>query len=276
MLTISNGYIRLRLNYMINITGLPDNVSGIDVLFDFTMDTPGFWEGFWDRREGLGAGGADPDLKSQTLRRYHQLLWSRELPNGEMMNLEDGRSRFYLKWNDIYFGSDSITASFRHTRDKWLIQKVQDSIPDYKSYTESYLHHNYTLGGMMILPAIRWSINQARGCNPRIRDRWDLTLECIRRYYLGESTPLDSTLTLPTNVHFFELFVDFKGFVDFFFLQDCVASDYSKVVLWLDTPLFETNPIPKTVDAYRFFIDKEIEFVESRNNRIDSFIKRQT
>ena len=128
----------------------------------------------------------------------------------------------------------------------------------------------------MILPAIRWSINQARGCNPRIRDRWDLTLECIRRYYLGESTPLDSTLTLPTNVHFFELFVDFKGFVDFFFLQDCVASDYSKVVLWLDTPLFETNPIPKTVDAYRFFIDKEIEFVESRNNRIDSFIKRQT
>ena len=33
----------------------------IDVKFDFTSDTKGFWDGFWERNDGLGAGGADPD-----------------------------------------------------------------------------------------------------------------------------------------------------------------------------------------------------------------------
>jgi len=28
---------------------------------------------------------------------------------------------------------------------------------------------------------------------------------------------------------FFELFVDFKGYIDYFYLQDCVSYDYSKV-----------------------------------------------
>ena len=29
------------------------------------------------------AGGGDPDRYSGTLRRYHQLLWSKPLPNGQ-------------------------------------------------------------------------------------------------------------------------------------------------------------------------------------------------
>ena len=41
-----------------------------------------------------------------------------------------------------------------------------------------------------------------------ICDRWDLTLECIRRFYAGEPTPLDSALK--KSRVFFELFVDFK------------------------------------------------------------------
>lgn len=35
-------------------------IRDIDVNFDFTSDTKGFWEGFWERNDGLGAGGADP------------------------------------------------------------------------------------------------------------------------------------------------------------------------------------------------------------------------
>ena len=81
-------------------------------------------------------------------------------------------------------------------------------------------------------------------------------------------------LNHPTNVLFFNLFVDFKGFVDFFFLQDCVSDDYQEVKLWLDTPLFDTNPIPKTIEDYLGFINRELDLVERRNRRIERFISQ--
>ena len=117
---------------------------------------------------------------------------------------------------------------------------------------------------------MKGGINQSRGCNPFIRDRWDLTLECIRMYYNGEDNPLSKTLI--ENKNFFDLFVDFKGYVDFFYLQDCVSNDYSKVNLWLDTKLFESNPIPKTTEAYEIWMDNQLSFVEKRNKRIQNAI----
>ncbi len=60
----------------------------IDTDFDFTTDTPHFWDGFWERKGGLGYCGNDPDSRSPTLRRYHSILWSRELPDGRKMELE--------------------------------------------------------------------------------------------------------------------------------------------------------------------------------------------
>lgn len=39
----------------------------IDTSFDFTTDSPGYWDGFWERNAGLGAGGSDPDNASPTL-----------------------------------------------------------------------------------------------------------------------------------------------------------------------------------------------------------------
>ena len=254
---------------------LPDSLRDIDVHFDFTKDcTPNFWDGFWERNSGLGAGNSDPDSRSPMARRYHQLLWSRPLPNGEVMKLEDGRSKFYLRWNELYFGSDSITATFRYYKNKDFLEKVRKVVPEYESFVESYLRKLYTIGGLMLFPSFRMALNQSRGFNARISDRWDLTLECIRRYYHGESSPLDKCLNHPTNQEFFNMFLDFKGFVDFFFLQDCVTEDYSKVIMWLDTPLFDTNPIPKTTEDYFDFINKELTFVEQRNKRIKDFCKQ--
>ena len=46
---------------------------------------------------------------------------------------------------------------------------------------------------------------------------------------------------------FFKLFIDFKGYMDLFLLQDCVDDDYNGK-LWLDTSLFETLLMPKTID----------------------------
>lgn len=240
----------------------------IDVSFDFTTDTPDYWTGFWDRNNGLGAGGNDPDALSKTLKKYHQILWSKELPNGEYMDLSMGTGSKYLTWKDFRFGSDSITASFRYNKYREMIGQVKQACPDYKSYMENYIHSSYTIGGSIIFPKRMGGINQSRGCNPFIKDRWDLSLECIRRYYLGEESPLYDVLLKDKS--FFSLFVDFKGYVDFFYLQDCVSPDYSTVKMWLGEPVFTDCPLPQTVDSYFSWIENNLAFVKKRNQRIQA------
>jgi hypothetical protein len=60
------------------------------------------------------SNGKDPDSASKTLKAYHQLLWSKPLPNGQVMQLEIDKG--CLRWGDMWFGCDSITASFSHWR----------------------------------------------------------------------------------------------------------------------------------------------------------------
>lgn len=67
------------------------------------------------------------------------------------------------------------------------------------------------------------TINGRRGTHHQIKDRFDLTLECIRRHYTGEGSPLADTLDRYTG--FFALFQDFAGYVNFFFLSDLVRDD---------------------------------------------------
>ena len=114
-------------------------------------------------------------------------------------------------------------------------------------------------------------MNQQRGMNSLIADRWDLTLECIRRYYAGQESPLYKTLQ--SDKGFYDLFVDFKGYVDFFFLQDCVSHDYSKVDIWMGDTSFKKSGLPKTVDEYFEFIRREHEFLDKRNARIAEYCK---
>lgn len=229
-------------------------LKDIDVLFDVQTDS----------------GGKDPDSASKTLKAYHQLLWSKPLPNGELMELEIEKNT--LRWNEMWFGSDSITASFLHYRFP-LKDLVEHSIPNFPEFKKDYWHKTYTIGGSIIFPMLRWSMNQARGCSPKICDRWDLTLECIRRYYNRESSPLDSALSKSSE--FFKKFVDFKGYVDFFFLQDCVDEDYN-VKLWLETPLFASMPMPKNIDEYKYWIDTQLDFVTRRGQRIADYCRNNT
>lgn len=77
---------------------------------------------------------------------------------------------------------------------------------------EAFRTIGYTIGAM--------TINGARGFNQSIADRMDLTLECIRRYYVGQRSPL--TETLARYPDFFGLFETFSGYVDFFLLDDLV------------------------------------------------------
>ena len=241
----------------------------IDVTFDFTSDSNGYWDGFLDRDPLCGVGGSDPDIASATLKEYHRILWSKELPNGETMKLVSRKLPYYLVWKDFCFGSDSIIVGFRYARYKHIISKVNEMQEDYKVYWEGLFRKAYTIGGTIIFPVHRSSMNQMRGMNRRISDRWDLTLECIRRFYNDEDSPLYKTIK--NDKSFYDLFVDFKGYVDFFFLQDCVSEDYTKVNIWEGTGDFNGDGLPKTVDDYLQFIDREFEFLAKRNNRIREY-----
>lgn len=249
------------------------SIKDIDVNFDFTTDTPHYWDNYWDYDKILGHFNADPDAFSKTMQLYHKLIYSRKLPNGETLMLQSGSGAKYLTWNNYRFGSDSIIVSFRYKKYRHMIEQVANSMPNWQEYVESYIRKSYTIGGEIIFPKCQGGINQSRGCNPYICDRWDLTLECIRKYYLSEENPLFDVLN--KNKEFFDLFVDFKGYIDFFFLQDCVSQDYKSVIFWIGNGEFQKNPFPKTVAEYLEWIDKELKFVELRNKRIECYCQAQ-
>lgn len=70
----------------------------------FIDDIDDFWDTFWSNNIGVISKKIDPDSRSATLRIYHQILWSRELPNGQKMVLEKERKNplFHPKLNNCF------------------------------------------------------------------------------------------------------------------------------------------------------------------------------
>jgi hypothetical protein len=226
----------------------------IDISFDFRTD----------------AAGRDPDAYSRTLRRYHQLLWSKTLPCGHRFELDGTRSGAYLlhqsELGEFVLASDSVIPSFT----RWKSMKhIIELFPEEEN--EAFRAIGYTIGGMMIFPGKKidgkQTINGARGLNRKIADRFDLTLECIRRHYLGQDSPLAETLARYDE--FFALFGNFVGYVDFFLLQDLVTTDRSAVRFFMPFDDFVSPSVPQNADAYIGYRDKSIRFIHARNRRID-------
>jgi len=210
----------------------------IDTTFDFRCDTP---------------PGGDPDRLSPTLRKYHRLLWSKVLPGGELFSLTDATPGAYLhhrsQQGEFWLASDSVIPSFRKER---ALSSVIAQIPD--DEWAAFMRITYTIGGMMVFPGNRiggkMAINGARGFHPRVKDRFDLTVECIRGHYRGENSPLADTLDRYQD--FFKLFESFEGYVDFFLLQDLVVPDCSQIRFFSPFEDFAASPpIPRISDAYR-------------------------
>jgi len=114
------------------------------------------------------------------------------------------------------------------------------------------------------------TINGSRGINHKIKDRFDLTLECIRRHYSDEDNPLSDTLQRYND--FFSLFQDFQGYIDFFLLQDLVKDDYLSIKFCLPFVGFENPALPDNVQDYRVYKKSMTDFVLARNQRILNFI----
>ena len=139
--------------------------SCIDINFDFYSDTP---------------PKKDPDSHSPTLRRYHKILWSKALPNGELFELVDTKPNTYLyhvsNQCEFYLGSDAITHSYRNTK---RMSHIISQVPFEK--VDNLFLYGSTIGAYTIFPSNRinnqMTINQARGVSPKIQDRFDMLLK---------------------------------------------------------------------------------------------------
>lgn len=231
-----------------------NNRYQIDTTFDFRSDTPPV---------------KDPDAFSPTLRKYHKLLWSKPLPSGVVFELVETTPQVYLhhrsEVGEFFLSSDAVVPSF--TRE-YKIAHIIDQIP--KEELDFFNTIGYTIGGMMVFPANRiggkMTINGARGFHPRIKDRFDLTVECIRRHYIDEESPLGETLKRYDD--FFGLFENFRGYVKFFLLQDIVTLDFSTVKFFTPFDDFKTSPLPSNKEAYIRYKQLAMEFIKARNRRI--------
>lgn len=279
----------------------------IDV--DFARDTDGFWDGNEkmvethieyvtgvkpNHQSYRGPGYfVDPDEHSKMLQQLHKKIWS-----GTVLDLKEGKGldlENQLTPKNLRFSSDTIFTSFVGY-DKQCKQLFNEVIKyfggedNYRAYVEGYTREFYrNIGSFIIFPKIDGrkfdTINQARGNNNFIQDRFDLTLECIRRHYNQEKDfPLDKVLA--ENKEFFDLFGSFEGYVNYFCLQDLVEKDatgehYTGVKFWLarqnaanikswlvDNDFME-SPFPKDAKEYLELMEKQLEFVKNRTKRIN-------
>jgi len=219
------------------------------------------------------ARGGDPDRKSPTLRKYHQLLWSKPLPSGRVFTLRDATPGGYLEHDSelgkFSLSSDTILRTFTNHR---RMQPIISAVP--LEARESFLTRGYTIGGMIIFPSNRINnqrtINGARGMHPQIEDRIDFTLECIRRHYANEPSPLSGALARYSD--FFNLFQDFEGYVRHFLLDDLVSEDFMRVKFFLPFDDFRrTAALPADLEEYEAFRAAMLQFIEGRNQRIDTW-----
>ena len=194
------------------------------------------------------------------------------MPNGAIFELSNIKTGSYLyhrsEQGEFFLGSDAITHSYKnHKRKSWLTEQIPNEVKE-------LFDTGSTIGAYIIFPNNRidgkHTINQARGVNGLIDDRFDLTLECIRRFYLSQESPLHSTLL--RYINFFDLFHDFKGYIQFFLLEDLVDEN-GNVKFYLPFDDFKTRPTFSDVGDYLSYKKGVIDFIGSRNRRIENYIK---
>lgn len=237
-------------------------ISPIDTSFTMFSDTP---------------ASKDPDTYSRTLRDNHLLLWNKDLPNGEEFTLiANDKPPYYLNHKsdlgEFTLSSDGII----HTYIRWKRESMASiirTIPQCEN--DSFYDLASTIGGYILFPANRIdgkpTINGIRGIHSHIMDRFDLTLECIHRWYEGVESPLYEHIERYS--HFFRLFSNFEGYYTFFLLHDLVDNDTGRIRFWLPFDDFGiTSPLPSNLDDYLEYRENASSFVRRRNLRIERFM----
>ncbi|WP_299932147.1 hypothetical protein [uncultured Nocardioides sp.] len=230
--------------------------------------------------------GGDPDWYSADLRESHRVLWSKLLPSGQPLELETDRSG-YLKIVSLpgrhTLGSDNFATTHANA-----LSTLSRGLDD---FAEGHLCAFCTIGGYIIFPnglaqqsstrvnqdARRWTVNQARGMDRRIADRFDLTLVAISMFYAGT---VDRALNpigdvLEAYRWWFDLFGEgtdgFRNYADFFFLTPLLDVDGS-VRPFGTLPLAFKDALPASdMATYRTYVTDQLAFVRARNELIDQW-----
>lgn len=237
----------------------------LDVNFDFQAEVN---QQNFDIRAGIQY--RDSDRHSKTLQEYHRRLWSKPLPNGDLFHLTK-TSQNRLQHNSSL--GNFILSSDRAVPTWWDWRRLQPVVSSVEpEFVNDFYRTANTIGGILIWPSNRVdnkpTINQSRGWSRQTADRLDLTVECLRRFYGGQPSPLNTAFERYED--FFQLFQSFRGFVDFFLLNDFVSPDYESCII---APCFESfdsehSPVPTTAAEYRAYAEATLQLVTARNQRI--------
>lgn len=224
--------------------------------------------------------GKDADAKSPMLRAAHRRLWSKCAPSSGRVELADDLT---MTWpagvRGLRLSSDTIATTherYQSIRDRGLWRNL--SAASQQRYDRGF----YTIGAFIILPCHERSLNQCRGTRWQIKDRFDLTLECIRLYFEGvtaiERNPLGDILF--SDAAFFDMFGHraggFHAYVQFFHLRDLVTSGR---IRWFDNSAvdewqFGVLPLPTNHAGYVSYLENVLTFVRSRGEALAQAVKR--
>jgi hypothetical protein len=233
----------------------------------------------------------DPDAYSSELRDSHQRLWTKPLPDGRSLEVSARLWADYLRVTslpgDWTLGSD-IIATIHPKAMPVDSQELQ-------GFGNGHVCEFCTIGGYIVFPnriaqqvppqpnpaVRRWSINQSRGMDGRISDRFDLTLEAIRLLYEG-------TVDLPQNPigdvlgaysWWFDLFgygiEGFLAYAEFFFLTP-LLDPQGRVKPFAPLTLTFDDALPRNdATAYRAYMAAQRDFVVRRNELISEWWRLQ-
>jgi hypothetical protein len=224
--------------------------------------------------------GGDPDRDCKRLYGWHRALWGRVVPGVGPFELAVIYDRGYglrLRSADgaeFWLGSDGMIPTW--SSPGWTSRFAPDLAAAIAKDAGDFYRVACTIGGYIVFPRNRvsqtgWTINQSRGMHSAIADRFDLTLECIRRHYSdpGALNPLGERLAYYGD--FLALFRDFDTYVRFFLLDDLVDEARDAVrslvtgglLMEFSVPAFAGSPA-----EYGEYRQRSITFVRARNKRI--------
>ena len=261
----------------------------------------------------------DPDVNSYNLYEAHIRAWNiqhKKFNNKNIKDIErDGRCCCQIRTVDkqIILGSDSIMSIYWHrkygntpqimeeiSKDEKLESEINelkkrlnlknekdvdrcfnDNFSLYQKFLWYYLQYTNTIGGFILFPRHDCSINQRRGRRP-IDDRFDLTLECIRRMYencfpTGSNPLFDIS---KEDKEYFEMFGSFENYTKFFCLDKSWVKEGKVLNLLNNEPLEEWDfnqqePLPQNSEEWWTFYRNIMNRLDARNQQIKEIIERK-